>query len=361
MSYTEHTWVTGELVTATKLNNMEGGIKNNETLISGMGGSVAPNFAANVAYSKGDYVFYEGLLYRFTANHAAGAWTGTDVTSTDVGSDLTDVTDACADLNNAISQISGLSEDVKTALLQIASKVAYIDDDGQDYYDDLYDALYPPVPPATVVSISAVYTQSGTVYDTDTLNSLKADLVVTALYDDQTTAVVTNYTLSGTLTEGTSTITVSYGGKTTTFNVTVTLSRVTRFGTFTEGYSFGKKTNSSQGAPAMPLYAGWNNAAAGRAAITKPIQNRGYVITSTDSSKYTVACYDVTDDTAVPTDYVNAVTHEYFQCGNKSVAWANSDSVTTSYLIISLKKNSGSFTEQELANGAEAVFTYTTT
>ena len=36
-----------------------------------------------------------------------------------------------------------LSDDVKQALLQIASKVAYIDNDGQDYYDDLYDALYP--------------------------------------------------------------------------------------------------------------------------------------------------------------------------------------------------------------------------
>lgn len=114
---------------------------------------------------------------------------------------------------------SGLTEDIKAALLQIASKVAYIDEDGQDYYDALYDALYPP---ADLVSISAVYTQSGTVYDTDTLDDLKSDLVVTALYDDQSTETVTTYTLSGTLTVGTSTITVAYGGKTTTFNVTVT-------------------------------------------------------------------------------------------------------------------------------------------
>jgi hypothetical protein len=76
----------------------------------------------------------------------------------------------------------------------------------------------------TVSSISAVYTQSGTVYDTDTLDSLKSDLVVTATFSDSTTGVISaaDYTLSGTLTEGTSTITVSYGGKTTTFNVTVT-------------------------------------------------------------------------------------------------------------------------------------------
>lgn len=191
---------------------------------------------------------------------------------------------------------SGLTEDVKQALLQIAEKVAYIDEDGQDYYNDLYDALYavtaislnaqsimltsigstqqltatttPPggavtwassdtsiatvsntglvtsvgygsctitassgsvsatcavaVSQVTLTSISADYQQSGTVYDTASLDSLKNDLTVTATYSDSSTATVTEYTLSGTLTVGTSTITVSYGGKTATFNVTVT-------------------------------------------------------------------------------------------------------------------------------------------
>lgn len=112
----------------------------------------------------------------------------------------------------------GISEEVKQALLQIARKIPYIDDDA-DYYQDLYDALYPP---ADLLSISAVYTQTATVYDTESLDSLRDDLVVTALYSDAHTETVTDYTLSGTLTEGTSTITVTYGGKATTFNVTVT-------------------------------------------------------------------------------------------------------------------------------------------
>lgn len=73
-----------------------------------------------------------------------------------------------------------------------------------------------------VTSISAVYTQSGTVYDTDTLDSLRDDLVVTATYEGGTTGVVTTYTLSGTLNIGTSTITATYGGFTDTFAVTVT-------------------------------------------------------------------------------------------------------------------------------------------
>lgn len=75
---------------------------------------------------------------------------------------------------------------------------------------------------ATITNITATYTQSGAVYDTDTLDSLKANLVVTAHYSDDTSRTVTAYSLSGTLAIGTSTITVDYHGKTTTFNVNVT-------------------------------------------------------------------------------------------------------------------------------------------
>ena len=113
----------------------------------------------------------------------------------------------------------GLTDGIKQALLQIAQKVAYIDEDGQDYYDALEGALYPP---ATLVSISAVYTQSGTVYDTDSLDDLKSDLVVTAIYDNGTSKAVTTYALSGSLVTGESIITVTYGGKTATFTVLVT-------------------------------------------------------------------------------------------------------------------------------------------
>jgi hypothetical protein len=43
---------------------------------------------------------------------------------------------------------------------------------------------------------------------------------VTAHYSDGTSETVTGYTLSGTIAEGSNTVTVSYGGKTTTFTVT---------------------------------------------------------------------------------------------------------------------------------------------
>ena len=171
-------------------------------------GSLSPT-STNAVQNKAIYSALEGL-------------------KDDIG-DLSDLdTTVKTDLVSAINEVAqggggggSLTQNIKQALLQLAEKVAYVDDDGQDYYDDLEDALYPF---DLLSSISAVYTQSGTVYDTDSLDSLKSDLVVTGNYSDSTTNTIRNYTLSGTLTVGTSTITVTYGGKTATFTVTVTQS-----------------------------------------------------------------------------------------------------------------------------------------
>lgn len=178
---------------------------------------IAPLFNPNNSYSTGDCVIHDAVLYKFTANHT-GAWTGNDVTAFEVGSELVRL--------GSGGSGSGLTEDVKVALLACFENVAWIDEDGQDYYDALYSALYPP---ADLVSISAVYTQSEAVYTTDTLDVLRDDLVVAAHYDDSSTSVVTTYALSGNLTAGTSIITVSYNGKTTTFNVIVTAALAENF------------------------------------------------------------------------------------------------------------------------------------
>ena len=114
----------------------------------------------------------------------------------------------------------GLSNDVKDALLNMFQVVAYTSSDAQTYYDALEDALYPPVP---VVSIEATFNQGqNIVYDDDSLTTLKQYLTVIGTQADSETIVIENYTLSGTLTVGTSTITVHYGDLTDTFNVTVT-------------------------------------------------------------------------------------------------------------------------------------------
>lgn len=170
---------------------------------------------SETGYTSGNWYYYDGSDWTSGGVYNSTALETDDTLSVaGMAADSKAVGDALAEMND------GLTDDIKQALLQIASKVAYIDEDGQDYYDALEAALYPD---ATLEYISAVYTQSGTVYDTDSLDSLKSDLVVTAHYSDYSTATITSYTLSGTLEEGTSTITVSYGGKTTTFNLTVSL------------------------------------------------------------------------------------------------------------------------------------------
>ena len=119
------------------------------------------------------------------------------------------------------SQSAGLTQAIKDALLACFQNVAWADSEsGLTCYEALEEALGST---AELVSIEATFTQgSAVVYESDTLDSLKPMLVVVANYDDSTSAPVITYTLSGSLTVGTSTITVTYGEFTDTFTVTVT-------------------------------------------------------------------------------------------------------------------------------------------
>ena len=76
----------------------------------------------------------------------------------------------------------------------------------------------PEEPEVTLTSISASYSGGDVTAGTDV--SALTGIVVIAHYSDGTSETVTGYTLSGTIAEGSNTITVSYGGKTTTFTVT---------------------------------------------------------------------------------------------------------------------------------------------
>lgn len=76
----------------------------------------------------------------------------------------------------------------------------------------------PEEPEVNLSSISVTY--SGGDVAVGTAVSELTGIVVTAHYSDGTRGTVTEYTLSGTIAEGTNIITVSYGGLTTTFTVT---------------------------------------------------------------------------------------------------------------------------------------------
>lgn len=214
-------------------------------------------------YTSGNWYYYSG-----------SAWTSGGVYNSQGIGDGTITNEKLADSTVKLEKLhseviaaigsggsgTGLTEDIKQALLQCFGYVAWINDQGQTYYETLQSALYPP---ADLVSISAVYIQTGTVYDTDSLDVLKADLVVTAHWGDSSATTVTSYALSGTLTEGTSTITVSYGGKTTTFSVTVTYQDKSDMDGWTNGVAYTnleivQNEYCAQATGAFSHYDGWD-------------------------------------------------------------------------------------------------------
>lgn len=192
-----------------------------------------------------------------------------------------------------------LSDDIKQALLSCFNNVAWTTLYGQDYYDDLYNALY-PYAPVTLESITAVFTQGSTViYPTDTLDDLKPMLVVTAHYSDSSTETITDYTLNGTLNEGDSIITVLYSEKTTTFTVNVSH----EIGTYTVTNTLTGATNSnSAGAIAEGgSYSATITASAGYTltGATVSVTMGGTDITSTAYNNGTISIASVTGNLVI--------------------------------------------------------------
>ena len=115
-----------------------------------------------------------------------------------------------------------LSAGVKSALINIFKHVAYTDGNAQTYIEALEDSWEAK---GTLSSISADFEQgSAVITEGDSLDSLRQYLTVTGTFvlsGHEYEEEILNYTLSGTLTEGTSTITVTYKTETDTFTVSV--------------------------------------------------------------------------------------------------------------------------------------------
>lgn len=135
--------------------------------------------------------------------------------------DLKDSTEeSVAELNERLAQVEqggrGLTDTQKELLITILRNAMYTSDQSENI-DALEESFA-----NTVVSITATLDLRGnTIYSDDTLDTLRQYLTVRATYDDGTTQVVTGYTLSGTLTVGTSTIQVGYREKYASVNVPV--------------------------------------------------------------------------------------------------------------------------------------------
>lgn len=151
---------------------------------------------------------------------AEAVTTAIDDTLTQQGkaADAKKVGDEISDIKTDLSRI-GLSNNVKTSLLACFRNVAWVDAHGQDYYDALEAALYADSYPR----ITAVFDAGvNIIYTDDALDTLKQYLTVKYFEtrDSAGTDIASNdYTLSGMLTEGTSTVTVAYNGVRTSVSI----------------------------------------------------------------------------------------------------------------------------------------------
>ena len=93
---------------------------------------LAPAFSASTAYSAGDVVTYGDTVYQFTADHAAGAWTGSDATAVDLATLIAGVQSDVDDVDDRVDDVvSDLAPAFSTA-------TAYAEGDVVTYQDGLY-------------------------------------------------------------------------------------------------------------------------------------------------------------------------------------------------------------------------------
>lgn len=153
------------------------------------------------------------------------SWSDSGVTANAFTANNKQVQDAVDDYLQDHPTVSGTFLNVaKRKLISLLEKVAFIDEHGQDYINELTASLFL----SPIDHIDAVFTQgTWNCYDIYRLEQLKEHLVVTVYYVDGSHSIESDYILTGTLAAGTSTITASVVDGVTgdtvtdTFNVTV--------------------------------------------------------------------------------------------------------------------------------------------
>lgn len=124
-----------------------------------------PTFSESEAYYVGDVVNYQGKLYQFTSDHAAGMWTGTDVSDYNIKSDLEEKNAKLTHVVNGISYYTQRLYDLSNIKAEFKdSTLVYAITDGQG-------------------NIAWGITSNGKVVETlpqstsDAINSLKQELI----------------------------------------------------------------------------------------------------------------------------------------------------------------------------------------
>ena len=88
------------LSVADLIDDIEDAIASVPTPYAGELAAIAGTFSNTVSYDAGQYVWYNGALYQFTADHAAGSWVGTDAHTVVVTNDIDHLGDDISNYGN---------------------------------------------------------------------------------------------------------------------------------------------------------------------------------------------------------------------------------------------------------------------
>lgn len=120
---------------------------------------------------------------------------------------------------------------------------------------------------------------------------------------------------------------------------------------FENGYSLG--TSVFDGTPGV-----YRSSTTARATTHNPFKNDGYTFTVTDSSKYQVNVIGVLNNTKHYRTSSGIIDGYWYEKDNKAVNWTSSDTSSSPFVWVALKKlDNTSFTQEELANNAKNVIT----
>lgn len=174
---------------------------------------------SETGYTSGNWYYWDGSAWTSGGVYnSVAVQTDTTLTFSGVAADAKKTGDEISDLKSQIN--NSMPQEVKLALDAMLLNMVVKDD---DVFRDEYNTIHAWATAVTLNSISATFNQGDNViFSIDSLDTLKQYLTVTANYSDGTSATITSYELSGTLTAGESTITATYSGKFASFTANVT-------------------------------------------------------------------------------------------------------------------------------------------
>lgn len=91
--------------------------------------NIAEEFSASEAYEKGKHVYYQGNLFRFTQEHAAGAWSGSDVEAVEIGEEMNNMMATMEDIkteNYFVKSGTGVISFFEDVHVKSGDRIAYI-------------------------------------------------------------------------------------------------------------------------------------------------------------------------------------------------------------------------------------------